>query len=308
MGPPVINFDDPLLSDQQRRALVGMASGLVRQVEEDKAREEERRRREALWDIHIPFVDTSVAKLIFDTMERCTLFGQNGLIIGAAGVGKTRALQEALRRSNDLEGPSIGLVTITGVIGQSTMAVFEEICPHLGVRPATSIAETQRRLMKHACFHPVMVFDEAQNLTLKSVREILFISEQSRVQMLFCGNSEVLRLVNSAQAAIQQIARRLPVREEIPCILESDADLVASHLGVEGMDAYALCRAIGGTFHIDGVVKVLMMARRRAGEGKTIRLDHIRAALDLFPQFKVALAPKSAPVTARVRRVRPLKP
>ncbi|MEH3147257.1 MAG: ATP-binding protein [Methylobacterium frigidaeris] len=246
---------------------------------------EARRAAQAAWEM--PFVHTSAAGVIFNAIDRCLRFGQNGLITGAPGVGKTRALQEAVRRSNTTEGPSVGLVTVNSVMGASTMALFEEVAPHLGVKPAYSISATLNRLCREACFAPVMLFDEAQNLTLRSARELLNISEQARIQVLFIGNNEVLNPVNSKQAAIQQIARRLPVRDEIDCILDDDADLIASGFGVEGMDAFQLCRELARTRYADGLGKVLPVARYLAQEQgrSTVQISHLQQALVTFPHF-----------------------
>ncbi|HEX4765393.1 MAG TPA: ATP-binding protein [Lichenihabitans sp.] len=248
----------------------------------------------------MPFIETSVASIVLSTIYRCRRFGQNGLIIGAPGVGKTRALEKAIRNSEDGEGPPVALVTVTGVIGASTMALFDEVAPHLGVKPATSIAATQRRLMKHTHFTPVLLFDEAQHLTNKSVRELLFISEKARVQMVFCGNADVLKLVSSRQAAIAQVSRRIPIREQIDCIDDDDADKIANHFGVEGMDGYRLCRRLGNSFHADGIAKVLSTARDRLASGrKTIQSKDIREALALFPHFAAGIERASSPDTAK---------
>lgn len=110
----------------------------------------------------IPFVETRVSRLIFAVFDRVWRTGRNGLVIGAAGVGKTKTLRQIVRRSERLEGPEAALITITGVIGASVMAVFEELCPHLGGQPATSIAATLRRLSKQAMFQPVVIIDEAK--------------------------------------------------------------------------------------------------------------------------------------------------
>ncbi|MEE1656482.1 ATP-binding protein [Microvirga sp. CF3062] len=237
----------------------------------------------------IPFVETTVSRLIFAVFDRVWRTGRNGLVIGAAGVGKTKTLREIVRRSEHLEGPEAALITITGVIGASVMAIFEEMCPHLGVQPATSIAATLRRLSKQAMFRPVVIIDEAQNLTLKAARELLHISEEAQVRMMFCGNDEVLKLVNSGQAAIQQIGRRLPIRETVSCILDDDTDLLARSFGIKDDDAFALCRAVGEAFHADGVVTLLQEARSQAGDKGVIRIEHLKASLNLFPQFQAAL-------------------
>lgn len=301
-GPFPFGEPDPLCDHATReRELRELAQRLCASDEGDRAAAEEEYRRAGVGEI--PFVETSVSGLIFGVIGRCMTFRKNGLVIGAPGIGKTKTLKEALRRSDRLEGPNVGLVTVSATIGGSTMALFEELAPHLGVRPATSIAQTMRRLSKDACFRPVMIFDEAQNLTLKSARELLFISEEANVQMLFVGNDEVLKLVNSQQAAIQQIARRLPFREEIGCIVDQDADLIAEHFGVEEMDAFRMCREVGALLHIDGIVQVLCEARHRIGESKTIRAAHVRAAIDAFPHFRTALnrAAAARPAMSRER-------
>ncbi|MGO4523975.1 AAA family ATPase [Microvirga sp. 2MCAF35] len=234
----------------------------------------------------IPFIETTVSRLIFTVFDRVWRTGRNGLVIGAAGVGKTKTLKEIVRRSDNLEGPKAGLITITGVMGSSVMAIFEALCPLLCVEPATSIAATLRRLSKHAMFQPVVIIDEAQNLTLKAARELLHISEEAQVRMMFCGNDEVLKLVNSGRAAIQQIGRRLPIRETVSCILDDDTDLLARSFDIEDDDALALCRAVGEAFHADGVVTLLQEARSQAADTGVIRIEHLKAALNLFPQFQ----------------------
>ncbi|KQQ47069.1 hypothetical protein ASF58_17445 [Methylobacterium sp. Leaf125] len=244
-------------------------------------------RRQSHLSRDTPFVMTSAANVVLDTIDRCVRFGHNGLIIGAPGVGKTRALEEALRRSHTLEGPPVGLVTVTGVMGNSTMALLEEVAPHVGVRTVYGVAATLKLLCSRASEFPVLLFDEAQNLSLRAVRDLLAISEQARVQMLFLGNDEALKFVHSQKAAIQQIARRMPIREEIDCILDTDADLLAGQYAVEDPEALRLCRALAETHHADGIGKVLPIARAiaEAAGSRTVDVDHLREALALFPHF-----------------------
>ena len=234
-----------------------------------------------------PFVMTSAAGVVLDAIDRCERFGHNGLVVGAPGVGKTRALEEAVRRSETMEGPLVGLVTVTGMMGGSAMAVMKEVAPHLGVRTVYGVAETHRLLCTQANSFPVLLFDEAQNLSLRLVRDLLTISEQARVQMLFLGNDETLKFVNSQKSALGQIARRLPVREEIDCILDADADLLASQYGVEGPEAFRLCRALAEAHHADGIGKLLPIARAiaEAAGSETVQVGHLREALSHFPHF-----------------------
>ncbi len=105
--------------------------------------------------------------------------------------------------------------------------------------------------------------------------------------MLFLGNDEALKLVNSRKSAIHQIARRLPIREEIDCILDADADLLAGLYDVEGSKALQLCRALAKAHHADGIGKVLPIARAvaEAAGSRRVKSEHLRDALSLFPAF-----------------------
>ena len=242
---------------------------------------------------------TSAAEVVLAAIERCGRFGHNGLVIGAPGVGKTRALEEAVRRSDEGEGPLVGLVTVTGLTGKSAMALLQDVAPHLGVRTVHNVAATLKLLCSQVSCAPILLFDEAQNLAPGLARDLLAISEQARIQMLFLGNDEALKLVNSRKSAIQQIARRLPIREEIDSILDADADLLAGLYDVEGPEALQLCRALAKAHHADGIGKVLPIARAvaEAAGSRTVISDHLREALALFPHFSrdlvaAAAAPK----------------
>ncbi len=259
---------------------------------------EERRRAQARFEL--PFLKTSVARIVMSTIDRSLRYGQNSLVIGVPGVGKTRALQEIVRRGAAGELVyDVALIDVTATIGTSLREVYREVGTALDVEPIDDNADMRRRMVKRARRFPVLLFDEAQNLGYKQLRDLLGLSVEIGVQMVFCGNGEVLKLVNSGQGAIQQISRRLPFREEIRCILDADADLIANHFGVEGMDAYRLCREIGGQFHADGVAKVLTIARDRIGDRKTIQLAAVRDALDLMPHFVAGLASDRRPKRAQ---------
>lgn len=244
-------------------------------------------RRQAHASQNTPFVMTSAASVVLNTIDRCVRFGHNGLVTGAPGVGKTRALEEAVRRSDTMEGPPAGLVTVTGAMGNSSMALMEEVAPHLGVRTVYGVATTLKLLCSRASAFPILLFDEAQNLGDRVARDLLAISEQARVPMLFLGNDEVLKFVNSQKAAIRQIARRLPIREEIDCILDADADLLAGQYAVEDPEALRLCRALAEAHHADGIGKVLPIARAvaEAAGSRTVNVSHLREALSHFPHF-----------------------
>jgi len=248
----------------------------------------------------MPFVETSVSRDIFQTIDLARELRKNAAIVGRPGVGKTRALRAYVQQAT-VEAPSLWhhgterinhahLMTATAISGNTLSELLCEISEMLGLHTSGSIANVQRQIHKYNLSHKVLIIDESQNLNLRSFRELLNLYDFTGLCVIFCGNEEVLKRVNTDKGAFAQISRRVPFRAEVNSILDEDTDRIASAFGVEGMDAHRLMRAIGRAFHADGVVTILEIAHRFAS-GKTIRAEHVRRACEPFPQYRTALKP-----------------
>ena len=232
----------------------------------------------------IEFVSTSIALRIAKTITEARRFGWNAAIVGNPGVGKTRALAHCATTM-----PETYLFTVSAVTGNSFVKLFRELCFALGIYDGGSnVGDIQRRLLKNDFSGHVLLIDEAQNLKLQAVRELLYLNDLAHLSVIFCGNKEVLKRVSTDTGAFAQISSRVPFRETVDCILDADADVITNTFGVEGMDAYGLTRKIGSQFHARGIVSVLTRARELAG-GKTVKAAHIQAATEQFPQYRTAL-------------------
>lgn len=235
-----------------------------------------------------PFVETSVSRDIFNTINNARAFKKCAAIIGRPGVGKTRSLE-----AYSTEDTSARLMTVTGVTGNALRDLLLELCELLGIYASGSIASIQRRMFNYDLSHHVLIIDEAQNLKLQAYREVLHLYDFTGMVIVFCGNDQVLRRVNTDKGAFAQISRRVPIHIELDAMLDEDADKISSAFGVEGMDAFRLMRAIGAAYETDGVVSVLQFARRLAGT-RTIRAADIRAACEPIPRFRLALSRHAA--------------
>lgn len=232
----------------------------------------------------MPFVETSVSRDIFRTIDLARELQKNGAIVGRPGVGKSVALHEYRNRSRG----AAALVTATAVSGNALRDLLTELSDVLGLHTSGSIANMQRQMHTYDLSDRTFIIDEAQNLKLQAFRELLHLHDFSGLCLIFCGNDEVLKRVNTDKGAFAQINRRVPIRAEVNSILDDDTDALASAFGVEGMDAHKMLRPIGRAHHTDGVVSVLEIAQRFAG-GKTIKVEHIRRACEPFPQYRSAL-------------------
>lgn len=236
------------------------------------------------------FVETSVSRDIFDTINIAREFNKNAAIVGRPGVGKTFALTsyaKAAREGRYHDYPAV-LMTVTAVTGNALRDLFRDVARSLSMSVDGSIANMQRQMMEYDLSGRALIVDEAQNLKLQAFRELLHLHDFTGISIIFCGNHEVLKRVNTDKGAFAQIERRVRILVEINSILDEDADRLANAFGVEGMDAYKMLRSIGRVDHTDGVVSVLKIAQRFANS-KTIKTDHIRRACEPFPKYRSIL-------------------
>lgn len=232
----------------------------------------------------VPFIETEIARQIFDVIEDARENSICAAIVGKPGVGKTMAL-----RAYSEQHRAARMMTATAVISGSLLALFKHVASEFRIYPDKGLYDIQQQLFACDLSGIALLIDEAQNLPLKAIRELLYLWEHCGLPIIFCGNAEVLKRVNVDHGAFAQISRRVPRKEEINGILDADADALTNTFGVEGLDCYALMRKIGARFHADGVVQVLTRARKIAAPRNVIRLHDIHDALELMPSFKTAL-------------------
>lgn len=230
------------------------------------------------------FVETSVSRDIFRTIDLARELRKNAAIVGRPGVGKSRSLAAY---TSQTQGEAV-FMTATAVSGNALRDLLGEMGELLGLYTNGTISNRQRQMHAYDLSSRVVIIDEAQNLKLQAFRELLNLHDFTGLCLIFCGNDEVLKRVNTDTGAFAQISRRVPLRAEVNSILDEDTDRLSSSFGVEGMDTHKMMRAIGRSYHTDGVVTVLEIARRFAGD-KTIRPEHVRRACEPFPQFRTAL-------------------
>jgi len=231
----------------------------------------------------IPFVETTISRRIFAIIDVARERGENAAIVGEPGVGKTRALNEYIKRHDGTY-----FLTVDSLSGNALRALMRDIFERIGLYSRGGIADMQRVLKQYDFSGVCLIIDEAQNLKLQALREILNFNDHTGISVVFCGNHDVLKRVNVETGPLAQISDRIGLREEIQCIPSEDADAITNTFGVEGLDAYQLARAVGLRYRARSLVRVLNSARSLAGE-KAIKIGHIRQAIQLHPQYAGAL-------------------
>jgi DNA transposition AAA+ family ATPase len=242
------------------------------------------------------FVETSVYRAIEATVKTGLDLQQNVALDGPAGSGKGCALRYLF---DCRDGPS-RMFTVDAAIGHNTTYLIQQLCESYNIGAGQSRAISFGRFIKHARDYfynerQVVVFDEAQNMKLETVKDIANLSTDHglNITFVFCGNRDILNITKSTSAAFLQLDRRIKVRKSIKSLEPGDADAIVQAFGTDDAEVRRMARAIGEHFYIDGIVTVLQNAQRIA-DGKPIRAQHVRDVVDdYFPQYRAAITTKA---------------
>lgn len=232
-------------------------------------------------------VQTSVAIQIAGVIETLREHRFNGAVIGAAGLGKTHAVQAIARAT-----PATAIVTGSEALGKKPNLLWQQIAWELGIVAEESAAETEIMLRHHNFTGHVLIIDEAQQLPPVQIEQVLKTlgneHNDGRLSVVLCGNAETLHRSGGRKAGWQQIETRLAIVHPLEGIGDEDVVAIAGAYGVRHPDALTLLRAIGERQGVRGVVYVLQAARRSAGELGAIDASVIRKILQPFPKYRPA--------------------
>ncbi|BBF92911.1 ATP-binding protein [Blastochloris tepida] len=248
----------------------------------------------------IPFIETSVYRIIESVADRALRLQKPALITGAPGVGKTRALQELADRRGMVGAwrPAVTIIEVSSTLGQTARGLITAVANALGHQWYRSADDTLRDI----CISDdeMLILDEAQNIKANLLRQLLTLNDSQGLTMMFCGNDRMLKYVHSADSALEQAGSRFYLAENILGISAEDADRITNYFNVEDKSVYMKMRDIGAVRHARGVVKVLRIAQDIAGARQPIRLSHVDDAIDQIPQLVRAVSLRRPGVSKRV--------
>ncbi|MGE4302472.1 MAG: AAA family ATPase [Novosphingobium sp.] len=225
------------------------------------------------------FYESQTADEIISLLHWC----QRGKMVGGSigsGCGKTSAAEEFQRRY-----PHVYIITLLpsdGVPGPMHVAVLEA----LGVENASGQPSAlSRMIMKRlkAMHRPVLIFDEAQHLTVKSLEEIRGWQDRTGAGVAFFGDKRLHDLIYNGKGAndIPQFRRRIKM---MPVRLQPYAQDVAVMATAWGVDDRRMIAELGRVAQRPGglglATQVLEMAAMIASaEEKPMDLGHLQEAV-----------------------------
>ncbi len=161
----------------------------------------------------ISYADTTISSEIYDIIGVCQAKGGLAIAAGDAGIGKTKAAQHYVARH-----PNNSILITVNPCLTSIKAVLKMMAEKLNVQTERSRDALWYAVAQKLKDGMVLIFDEAQHLTLKTVEVLRSFSDyfQDRGQTLgicFVGNLDTVTRLGSKKAEFSQIANRTKQRK-----------------------------------------------------------------------------------------------
>lgn len=199
------------------------------------------------------FVPTTITKTVTNAIRYSHIQGKISVVYGDAGVGKTEAVKQYLKKDSLAVGITISptYASITGV--------NELLAEQLGVRERVARKITREIIGKFRGSGRVLIVDEAQHLTVRTLNHLRCISDESGVGLALIGNDEVYtKMKGSGRADFAQLFSRIGMRKQVLTtgITREDAEAVFGQYGVDGDAMEILYRICRTNYGLRGAVNV----------------------------------------------------
>ncbi|WP_424361813.1 AAA family ATPase [Methylocystis parvus] len=215
----------------------------------------------------------SVEQCFNYALERC----EAAAVFGTPGVGKTTAMTHLAERSPTATLIHVGSTRCTPRAIASMIADAMRLwVEHRSAWQITEIIEAH--LMHPSTRDEILMFDEAQNIPLGFLKDIVDWPQRFGVPVLICGNEHLLKRTKASGAAFDQIDSRIGKRIHLSRPTREDFETIAIDFDVFGVDARNACAAYGAKNSIRDLISLLQTARDFA-EGRKLGLEEIRKAV-----------------------------
>lgn len=199
------------------------------------------------------YVETTVSRTVTNAIKYAHIQGKIAVVYGDAGIGKTMAFREYLRRNALAIGITINptYATITGV--------NELLAEQLGVRERVSRKITSEIGNKLKGSGRVIVVDEAQHLTVRTLNHLRCLSDESGVGIALIGNDEVYtKMKGSGRADFAQLFSRIGMRKQVLTnnITQEDVRKIFGQYDVSDESLEMLYRICRTNYGLRGAVNV----------------------------------------------------
>lgn len=161
----------------------------------------------------VEYAPTHISTQIYDIISVCQVKGGLAVAAGDAGIGKTKAAQKFVK-----DHPTNSILITVNPCLTSIKSLLKVIADRIGAAPERSRDELWLSIAKKLSDGMIMIFDEAQHLTLKDIEVLRSFSDYfndkgQTLGICFIGNIETIARIGSKKAEFAQIANRTKQRK-----------------------------------------------------------------------------------------------
>lgn len=177
------------------------------------------------------WVDTPTSRRIINDLRYAQMAADLVLIVGGAGIGKTKAIEQYVAIA-----PNVWHVEMSAGTG-SLLASLEEIAIKVGLRDySRNSAHLQRAIASRLRnTGGLLVIDEAQHLTVQALDQIRWFNDKCNVGLAFSGNERVYTQMTGGNRAayLDRLYSRVGKKTHIKKAAQGDADAIIKAWGIE---------------------------------------------------------------------------
>ncbi|MGN0574649.1 MAG: AAA family ATPase [Ruminococcus sp.] len=161
----------------------------------------------------ISYAPTYISSQIYDIISVCQVKGGLAIAAGDAGIGKTKAAQKFVT-----DNPTNSILITVNSCFTSIKSLLKIIAERIGASAERSRDELWFAITRKLSDGMVLIFDEAQHLTLKDIEVLRSFSDYfndkgQTLGICFIGNLDTVARIGSKKAEFAQIANRTKQRK-----------------------------------------------------------------------------------------------
>ena len=161
----------------------------------------------------VEYADTSISRKAYEMIKLAHIKGGLAVFAGDAGIGKTKAAKKYVK-----DNPTNSYYCVLNPCLTSLKSILKLVADMVGARPERALYEMWRSIRSRLSDGTVIIFDEAQHLTYRSIEALRafadsFADEGQTLGIVFIGNTETVQRFGGRQKAeFAQIANRTKQR------------------------------------------------------------------------------------------------
>lgn len=152
----------------------------------------------------VPFVETSTYRLAFNACHRARLYKNFGVLTGAVGTGKTRALREYTRSSP-------GTYLIEGVPDMTPSLLLSALLAATGASAGSSSPGERLFALINALrgTDSLVILDEAEKVKPACLEHLRRLRDQAGIGVVLAGTEELIAALNKDAGQFNQVRSRV---------------------------------------------------------------------------------------------------